>query len=132
MNGGTLGPEQIFKWKQMLRDMAQASVTIRTSYHLTEPYEDWSQVRSPSRARRRMKQGHRQRVRHYQRPARKAYQINGEIWMHPEMEKHLKFVIAKQRDEYERLVIEHGQLGAMLILLGFGAPTEQPNGWRKP
>lgn len=132
MTDGTLGPEQVFKWKQMLREMAPASVAIRTSYHLTEPYEDWSQVRSPSRARRRMKQGHRQRVRHYQRPARKAYQINGEIWMHPEMEKHLKHEIARRTDEYAALVLQHGELGAKLILLGFGAPTEQPNGWPKP
>lgn len=28
MTGGTLGPEQIFKWKQMLREMAPASQLV--------------------------------------------------------------------------------------------------------
>lgn len=50
---------------------------------LTEPYEDWSQVRSHGRARRRMKQGHKQRVRHLQKPSDKVYRMDGYLVMHP-------------------------------------------------
>jgi len=56
---------------------------IYTSTHLTVPFEDWSKVRSPSRARRRLKQGHRQRIRHLQVPDPKVYQIAGAYHMHP-------------------------------------------------
>lgn len=119
----TLGPETIVQWKKQLAAMGPpGGIAIRTSYNMTEPYEDWSQVRSPARARRRMKRGFPQRVRHMQRPMRKALQMNGEIWMHPEMERHLKAAIAKHADKYARLVIERGALGAMLGMLGYGAP----------
>lgn len=122
----TLGPEQIVQWKKQLVALGPPGLAIRTSYHLTEPYEDWSKVRSPSRARRRMKHGHRQRVNYMQRPARKAFQINGEIWMHPEMEKHMRAAIARHAEKCARLVIERGQLGAMLGMLGFGPPEAAP------
>jgi len=58
-------------------------VRIFESVHLTKPFEDWSQVRSPSRARRRMKK-HKQRIRYLQVPDPNAYEINGAIVMHPE------------------------------------------------
>lgn len=56
---------------------------VQESIHATEPAEDWSRVRSPSRAIRRMKQGHRQNVRYYRKPS--AYQIGGVIYAHPEI-----------------------------------------------
>lgn len=56
---------------------------VVTSWHLTVPAEDWTWVRSPSRARRRLKQGHRQNVRHYQRPSPDFLVVNGTIHCHP-------------------------------------------------
>ena len=120
----TLGPEQIYKWKAQLAALTMpAALRIRTSYHLTEPFENWSGCRSVSRARRRHAKGIKTAMRRYDRPARKAYQMNGEIWMHPEMEKALQFQIKKRADEYAALLIQHGELGAALMLLGFGPPS---------
>jgi len=56
---------------------------IITSLHLTVPAEDWTEVRSPGRARRRLKQGHRQNIRHYQAPSPKIIVLNGTIHCHP-------------------------------------------------
>lgn len=54
----------------------------------TTPAEDWSRVRSPGRARRRMKLGHRQNIRHYRAPA--AYMLDGNFYVHPEVMKELR------------------------------------------
>jgi hypothetical protein len=48
-----------------------------TSPHMTEQVEDWSRVRSPSRARRRQRQGHRQNVVMRQVPRKEAISIDG-------------------------------------------------------
>ena len=42
---------------------------------MTDTVEDWSQVRSPSRARRRRRQGHPQRIRYVQVPKADVYLI---------------------------------------------------------
>lgn len=52
---------------------------------LTDPYEDWSRVRSPGRARRRMKRGHRQNVVIRYRPMEVAYRVGNAFVMHPAM-----------------------------------------------
>ncbi|MEY9198711.1 hypothetical protein ABIA16_003827 [Sinorhizobium fredii] len=65
---------------------------IVTSLAMTVPAEDWSRVRSPSRARRRMRQGHRQNVRHYQAPDPRFYMIGGAIHCHPVMLEKLRNV----------------------------------------
>jgi hypothetical protein len=70
---------------------------IVESIHLTVPYEDWSEVRSPSRAIRRMRQGHRQRVRYLQVPDPNAYRIGDTVHMHPETARQLRRMIAEQR-----------------------------------
>lgn len=57
---------------------------INTSLLLTVPYEDWSAVRSPSRARRRLKQGHRQQIKYLQVPNPEVFVIAGTIHGHPE------------------------------------------------
>lgn len=51
---------------------------------LTVPEEDWSEVRSHSRARRRMKNGHKQRVRYLQLPNPQLFIMDGRIHGHPE------------------------------------------------
>lgn len=57
---------------------------INTSLLLTVPYEDWSDVRSPARARRRMKRGYRQRIKYLQVPDPNVFVIAGTIHGHPE------------------------------------------------
>jgi hypothetical protein len=54
--------------------------------------EDWSEVRSPARARRRRRMGHRQRIKQTWIPRREAYSIDGgrTIVMHPVMAAELK------------------------------------------
>ncbi len=58
---------------------------IVTNRLLTVPAEDWSRVRSPSRARRRMRRGFRQNVRYYDAPTPKAIVIDGVMYVHPDM-----------------------------------------------
>ena len=55
-----------------------------TSLYLTITVEDWSGVRSPSRAIRRRRQGHRQNIRHRIVPDPNAYEFGGGLHMHPE------------------------------------------------
>lgn len=52
---------------------------------LTVPAEDWSRVRSPSRARRRIRRGFRQNIRHYDAPSPNAMIVNGVMYVHPDM-----------------------------------------------
>ena len=65
---------------------------IVESLHMVETIEDWSKVRSPSRAVRRRKQGHRQNivVRHV--PRKDAISIDGgrTFMVHPEAMKALR------------------------------------------
>lgn len=58
---------------------------IVTNRLLTVPAEDWSRVRSPGRARRRMRRGFRQNIRYYDAPTPKAMVIGGVIYVHPDM-----------------------------------------------
>jgi hypothetical protein len=51
---------------------------------MVDPAEDWSGVRSPSRARRRRLRGFMQNIRHYWKPKDGFVQLpNGDIVMHP-------------------------------------------------
>lgn len=59
-----------------------AGIKIVQSIHLTIPYEDWSGVRSPSRAIRRQKRGFRQNIRHLRVPDPKVIMIHGVAHMH--------------------------------------------------
>ena len=55
------------------------------------PFEDWSQVRSHGRARRRRKQGHPQRIRLCYTPSNTAMRLpSGDVVMHPEMARQLR------------------------------------------
>lgn len=47
------------------------------------PFEDWSEVRSPSRARRRRRK-HRQNIRYFNKPDPKLTVIAGRVYTHPE------------------------------------------------
>ena len=57
---------------------------IRESRLLVDYVEDWSDVRSPSRAARRRKQGHPQNIRVVAVPKQEGYQIGNYIFVHPD------------------------------------------------
>ena len=59
---------------------------IIESIHMTEPFEDWSRVRSPGRARRRLRLGYRQNIVHRKVPRKDAVSMDGgrTYVMHPE------------------------------------------------
>ena len=59
-------------------------IDIVESIYLTKPYEDWSEVRSPGRARRRMKRGFKQNIRIVQVPDPSVYVIGNKAHMHPD------------------------------------------------
>lgn len=59
---------------------------IRTSPYLTKKIEDWSNVRSPSRAKRRMKYGKKQNIVIKEIPSEEVLILEGKtIMMHPEI-----------------------------------------------
>jgi hypothetical protein len=74
-----------------------SGVRITTSPHLTVgPFEDWSQVRSPSRAERRRRQGHAQRIRYYYKPSPDLLRLpDGSYVGHPETVARLRQMIAE-------------------------------------
>lgn len=79
--------------------MEKAMQFVETE-NATEAAEDWSRVRSPSRARRRMKRGFPQNVRHYRKPA--AYQMDGVTYIHPRLMKVLRERIDDATDHIDR------------------------------
>ena len=68
---------------------------VVTNWELTVTVEDWSRVRSPGRARRRAKQGHRQNWTVKRMPDPKIYQIQGRMHMHPHTLDRLKEEIGR-------------------------------------
>lgn len=70
---------------------------------LVEEYEDWSRVRSPSRAKRRMKSGHRQNVDIKQRPSSRVIhdKVNNVMYCHSETYKRMREHIASQMAEFQ-------------------------------
>lgn len=73
--------------------MSYAGLRIVEESTLVQVVEDWSDVRSPSRAKRRLKRGFRQRIRYRKEPSPKAYKIDGAIIMHPETARKLRSVL---------------------------------------
>lgn len=57
---------------------------IRTDINMVDPVEDWSEVRSPGRARRRRAR-HKQRIRIVYVPKPEIYLIGSTLFMHPDM-----------------------------------------------
>lgn len=70
-------------------------ISIVETLTATEPFEDWSRVRSPSRAVRRLKRGFRQNIVHRRKPA--AFQINGVVYAHPEIVRQLRQATQERR-----------------------------------
>jgi hypothetical protein len=59
--------------------------------------EDWSQVRSPARARRRRKRGFPQRIRTRYKPDTKVYRVGSNLVMHPVVADALRRQIVAER-----------------------------------
>lgn len=61
------------------------SVRIVESWLMVDRVEDWSRVRSPARARRRMKRGYRQNIDIIETPKKEAISMDGgqTLYMHP-------------------------------------------------
>lgn len=87
--------EALYHWTRS----APASFEIVESIHMTVPAEDWSRVRSPGRARRRMKRGYRQNIRYYQKPSSEVFVTDGKIMAHPETIRALTDRVAKEADK---------------------------------
>jgi hypothetical protein len=69
--------------------------------HMEDRQEDWSGVRSPSRAKRRLKRGFPQRIRVFFTPKPDAYVINGDTYvMHP-------VTAARFREQLRSIPIAH-------------------------
>jgi hypothetical protein len=86
--------------EDMLRKVAalgpvHAPVRIVESWALYDVVEDWSRVRSPGRARRRMRK-HRQNIvtRHVPKPD--AYVVGGVTYMHPETARRFRAMLKQQ------------------------------------
>lgn len=65
------------------RTMILNGMRIVRSDHLTRMVEDWSGVRSPSRARRRRRQGHQQRIIYVQRDMPHGFVMYGTMFVGP-------------------------------------------------
>lgn len=75
-----------------------AGVEIVESDTLVETVEDWSRVRSPSRARRRLAQGHKQNIRTVTRPRRDALMVGGKLYVHPALAAEITRRMSEQFD----------------------------------
>lgn len=79
-----------FNWFDMKREVTFGNPRVIESLHATEPAEDWSKVRSPARARRRLKRGFPQNIRHYRKPACFFIKAENAYCIHPELMKALR------------------------------------------
>jgi len=95
---------------------------IIESLHMVKTVEDWSRVRSPSRARRRMKQGHRQNVvtRHVPRTDAITMDNGATYLMHPETAKEFARMVAEQS---KTITIKPRSDPANPLYLGWVSPT---------
>lgn len=74
----------------LFRPHALDGLRIVEDPYMVETVEDWSHVRSPSRASRRRRQGHRQRIRLLIRPKQQVISGMGRLIMHPEVAARLR------------------------------------------
>lgn len=77
-------------------------LSIVEDSNLIESYEDWSRVRSPARARRRMRYGFRQNIETRHKPSKDVYRVGNKLVMRPEMAKELQRQLAARADEVIR------------------------------
>jgi hypothetical protein len=90
--------DRIFSYKDIVGP-SYAGFDVYESIQMTDEMEDWSKVRSPARARRRRKHGHRQNILIYHVPSAKIYQIGNALHMHPETAEKLRQRISAEIDK---------------------------------
>jgi len=90
------------------------AIELRSSTYLTITEEDWSDVRSPGRARRRRRQGHAQRIRFVTLPDPKLYQLQGGI-----MIGHPKTIERMERELAARMAERHRDLHETMFLTAY-------------
>ena len=96
------------QWDPSFRVAAGCSAQIVEDASLVDYVEDWSKVRSPSRARRRLKRGFRQNVIIRATPNKTVFSIdNGRVLvMHPEVARAFEREMASQMDRaIERAIL---------------------------
>ena len=105
---GTITIDTIRAARDQLRGIGvwQGDLQWTESPHLTITIEDWSEVRSPSRAERRRRQGHPQRIRCQTVPDPKFYQFGNTITAHPATMQKFRDQMAKRvNDRIESAVL---------------------------
>lgn len=89
---------------------ATFGVRIIESVEAYEPFEDWSRVRSPSRAARRRRQGHPQNIVIRHKPIAMEH-IDGTLIVHPAIADQMRREISAKIDATANRVLTHGLLG---------------------
>lgn len=79
--------------------LAYCGMRVIAAPLLVDMVEDWSRVRSPSRARRRLRQGHPQNIVLRAVPRREALNVSGALYMHPDL-------IAELEAKMEREIVQ--------------------------
>lgn len=104
MIGVDLGEKEITSFS-VLRHIS--GIRVIESVHMVEPWEDWSRVRSPSRARRRQRQGHRQNIAYRTRPSTGLIQTADTLYGHPEtIAKVVRAIADKHRAKLDAAMAE--------------------------
>lgn len=80
------------------------AVVIHESELLVDRVEDWSEVRSPSRAARRRRQGHPQRIRMVEIPKREIRMVDGVMYAHPVVAAEIRAKVRARGEQLQRAI----------------------------
>lgn len=84
--------------------------------NLTETIEDWSHVRSPSRAARRLRQGHRQNIIYRTVPKPNGFVFGDTLVIHPDTARQLREMLEKRIEaEIDRVAFNGDAIGRPLV-----------------
>lgn len=89
----------------------QFSVGVRIveTIHMVDTVEDWSDVRSPSRAARRRRQGHKQRIKFMTVPKPYGIESNGVLFVHPDTARQIRETIKLEARSLTDYAMFHGE-----------------------
>lgn len=97
---------------KITRAPSYLGLRIIRDIHMTETVEDWSRVRSPSRARRRRRLGYRQNIDYRVVPKKEAVSIGDALVMHPETADALDRLMKEQAEKiHDRMLKEACGIG---------------------
>ncbi len=92
-----------FNWYDMTRQVSFAAPRFVESILATEAAEDWSRVRSPPRAKRRLKRGFPQNIRHYRKPACFFVKAENVYYIHPEL---MRVLRKEMGERWDRMITQ--------------------------